>query len=55
VVGSSNALCYVEDGDCGAIADLAKPGVFDDGAAKPVRIWSRTGRRPILTFGNPNG
>ena len=23
-----------------------KPDVFDDGPAKPVRIWSRIGRRP---------
>ena len=56
VVGSSNALCYVEDdGGCGSVAYLAKPDVFDDGPAKPVRIWSRIGRRPILAFGNSNG
>jgi hypothetical protein len=29
--------------------------VFDDGPAKPVRIWSRIGRRPILAVGNSNG
>jgi hypothetical protein len=29
--------------------------VFDDGPVKPVRIWSRIGRRPILAFGNSNG
>jgi hypothetical protein len=28
---------------------------FDDGSTKPVRIWSRTGRRPILVGGNSNG
>jgi len=28
---------------------------FDDGPEKPVRIWSRIGRRPILAFGNSNG
>ena len=33
----------------------ASPDVFDDGPAKPVRIWSRTGRRPILAAGNSNG
>jgi len=55
VVGSTNALCYTEDADCGSIAYLAKPDVFDDGPAKPVRIWSRIGRRPILSFGNSNG
>ncbi len=26
-----------------------------DGPAKPVRIWSRVGRRPILAAGNSNG
>ncbi len=55
VVGSSNALQYVEDLDGGSVAYLAKPDVFDDGPAKPVRIWSRIGRRPILAFGNSNG
>ena len=29
--------------------------VLDDGPEKPVRIWSRTGRRPILAAGNSNG
>jgi hypothetical protein len=28
---------------------------FDDGPEKPVRIWSRIGRRPILAFGDSNG
>jgi len=55
VVGSTNALCFKEDDECGSIAYLAKPDVFDDGPAKPVRIWSRVGRRPILAFGNSNG
>src|SRR5262245_8684022 len=55
VVGSSSALRYVEDDGCGAIAYVGKPDVFDDGPAKPVRIWSRIGRRPILAVGNANG
>ncbi len=55
VVGSSNALCYTEDRGDASIAYLAKPDVFDDGPAKPVRIWSRIGRRPILACGNSNG
>jgi hypothetical protein len=29
--------------------------VFDDGPAKPVRIWSRIGRRPLVAAGNSNG
>jgi phosphoserine phosphatase len=55
VIGSSNALRYDESADGGAIVYDAKPEVFDDGVAKPVRIWSRIGRRPILACGNANG
>ena len=29
--------------------------ILDDGPAKPVRIWSRIGRRPIVAGGNSNG
>lgn len=28
---------------------------FDDGAEKPLRIWSRIGRRPLFAAGNSNG
>lgn len=28
---------------------------LDDGPLKPVRIWSRVGRRPVLAAGNSNG
>ena len=55
VIGSSNALRYVAGPDGGSLAYLAKPDVFDDGPVKPVRIWSRIGRRPILAVGNSNG
>ncbi len=55
VVGSSNGLEYTDDEHGGALAYLAKPDVFDDGPVKPVRIWSRIGRRPILAAGNSNG
>ena len=44
VVGSSNLIRYQEDG--GGLVYLAEPDVFDDGPTKPVRIWSRIGRRP---------
>jgi len=27
----------------------------DDGPQKPIRIWSRAGRRPLLAAGNSNG
>lgn len=55
VVGSSSALQYREDGQSGSVVYRAEPDVFDDGPAKPVRIWSRTGRRPIGAAGNSNG
>ena len=44
VIGSANALRYAESPDGGSIVYLAQPDVFDDGPAKPVRIWSRIGR-----------
>ena len=33
----------------------SKIDFFDDGPEKPVRIWSRTGRRPLVAGGNSNG
>jgi len=48
VIGSSNGLRYVPDEHGGSIVYLAEPDVFDDGPVKPVRIWSRVRRRPIL-------
>ena len=55
VIGSSNGLRYVDDEDGGSVSYLAEPDVFDDGPVKPVRIWSRIGRRPIVAGGNSNG
>jgi phosphoserine phosphatase len=55
VIGSSNALRFVEDEHGSSIVYQAQPDIFDDGDAKPVRIWSRIGRRPILVGGNSNG
>jgi hypothetical protein len=55
VIGSSAALKYVPDEAGGTIIHLAELDVLDDGPEKPVRIWSRIGRRPILAAGNANG
>src|SRR4051794_29937 len=55
IIGSSNALRYQDDDNGGTVVYLAEPDVFDDGPVKPVRIWSRVGRRPILAVGNSNG
>ena len=55
VIGSSNALRYEPDEHGGQVVYLAEPDYFDDGPVKPVRIWSRIGRRPVLAAGNSNG
>jgi phosphoserine phosphatase len=55
VVGSSNALSWQDDDRGGALVYLDQPDVFDDGPVKPVRIWSRLGRRPVVAGGNSNG
>jgi phosphoglycolate phosphatase-like HAD superfamily hydrolase len=51
VIGSSVGLDFVD----GHLRTTAKPEFLDDGPVKPVRIWGRTGRRPILAVGNSNG
>jgi phosphoglycolate phosphatase-like HAD superfamily hydrolase len=51
VVGSSVGLIY-QDGN---LTTTAQPEFLDDGPMKPVRLWSRIGRRPILAAGNSNG
>jgi phosphoglycolate phosphatase-like HAD superfamily hydrolase len=55
VVGSAQGLRF--EGREGSGDLLIKPAldIFDDGPEKPVRIWSRIGRRPILAAGNSNG
>ncbi len=54
IIGSSNELSWVDEGD-GSLVYAAAPDVFDDGPAKPIRIWSRIGRRPLVAGGNSNG
>jgi hypothetical protein len=55
VIGSSTSVAFREQGDGGDLLHQAKLDVFDDGVAKPTRIWSRIGKRPILAAGNSNG
>jgi phosphoglycolate phosphatase-like HAD superfamily hydrolase len=53
VIGSALGLSYRDD-----TAELIYEGAiefFDDGPTKPMRIWSRVGRRPIIAAGNANG
>jgi phosphoserine phosphatase len=55
VIGSSSALAYTSDERGGTITHKAEADYLDDGPEKPIRIWSRTGRRPLLAGGNSNG
>jgi len=55
VIGSAPALEYVGNGSGGTIVHRAAPDYLDDGPQKPIRIWSRTGRRPLVAGGNSNG
>jgi hypothetical protein len=55
VIGSASALEYVGDDRGGTITHKPEADYLDDGRQKPVRIWSRTGRRPLLAAGNSNG
>lgn len=55
VIGSSLMLDYRDDEQRGGLVVKKGLDVFDDGPVKPVRIWSRVGRRPALACGNSNG
>jgi len=55
VIGSTAALAYTPGERGGTITHTAAADYLDDGPEKPIRIWSRTGRRPLLAAGNSNG
>ena len=55
VIGSATALDYASDERGGTISRKPEADYLDDGPQKPIRIWSRTGRRPLLAAGNSNG
>src|SRR3954453_21592715 len=55
IIGSSFALDYQEHDDGRDVLYKAEMEFFDDGPTKPVRIWSRIGRRPVIACGNANG
>ena len=55
VIGSTVALSYASDDRGGTITHMAEADYLDDGPEKPVRIWSRVGRRPLLAAGTSNG
>jgi len=55
VIGSSSALEIERHDGHVVLVRSAEIGIMDDGDAKPVQIWDRIGRRPILAVGNANG
>jgi hypothetical protein len=55
IIGSSSTFTYTAGDTGGTIIHNPHVDYLDDGPEKPVRIWSRTGRRPLLAAGNSNG
>jgi phosphoserine phosphatase len=55
VVGTTLGLQWTDGDGGGDVTYAPSLAFFDDGPEKPVRIWSRIGRRPILAGGNSNG
>jgi len=55
IIGSALGLTYSSEGGESVLLYKGAMDFFDDGPEKPIRIWSRIGRRPILAFGNSNG
>jgi phosphoglycolate phosphatase-like HAD superfamily hydrolase len=55
VIGSAATFEYADTPDGGRLTHGTGVDYLDDGPQKPIRIWSRTGRRPILAAGNSNG
>jgi hypothetical protein len=53
VIGSALGLTYRAQDGRGDLLYKSEMDFFDDGDEKPVRIWSRIGRRPILSIGTP--
>ena len=55
IIGSAFGLDFDQAGDVTGLLYKATIEFFDDGPTKPVRIWSRLGRRPLVAVGNSNG
>ena len=51
VIGSALGLTYAGANGETSLVYKAAMEFFDDGPEKPIRIWSRIGRRPILSGG----
>jgi phosphoserine phosphatase len=55
VIGSSSSFEYVSDDTGGSIRHQTALAFLDDGPQKPIQIWGRIGRRPLVAGGNSNG
>jgi phosphoserine phosphatase len=55
VIGSALGLDFHPRDDGTDLLYKSTMDFFDDGPEKPVRIWSRIGRRPLVAGGNSNG
>jgi hypothetical protein len=55
IIGSTFGLEYQENEAGGTVIYKPELDFLDDGPEKPVRIWSRVGRRPLIAGGNSNG
>jgi phosphoglycolate phosphatase-like HAD superfamily hydrolase len=55
VIGSALGLDFRSGEDDTELMYKSNLEFLDDGPEKPVRIWSRIGRRPLVAVGNSNG
>lgn len=55
VIGSALGLDFQSGEEDTDLLYKSKIEFLDDGPEKPVRIWSRIGRRPLVAGGNSNG
>ena len=55
IIGSALGLTYSSEGGQSLLLYKGAMDFFDDGPEKPIRIWSRIGRRPMVAGGNSNG
>jgi phosphoserine phosphatase len=55
VIGSAGRMAWTPTEGGGTVTHTPAPDYLDDGPEKPIRIWSRIGRRPLLAAGNSDG
>jgi len=55
VIGSAPEMIFRADDGGAHVIRQSSIDIFDEGPGKPIQIWDRVGRRPILAGGNANG